>query len=310
MPTIISDFFEDVRKDAEATLAGDGVNVPAGMDVHRTLVEVFHFKQRVLRPMPRTVVWSKELRARQLTADQHTAVGRIARELEQGADTRRRMTKQIRTAGYNDGLLTDWGIHHMHIGEKVGPDGFIERGGPLLFVFVVGGTAYLLDLLDHGAFADEELIEILHGNWPEVMAARLAPGFVPGSLSPKLTSAQRKKMRQKFTFATETKDGTIYVPPGGGIVTSGHSVMAVDEANRILNLVHPAEEWAREHADWMATQIERGVGRRPDELHLRFATWHSMRVGVAIVQERASNVLFAELPPQPGTEPQVWLPTI
>jgi len=142
---------------------------------------VLHFKRRVLRAVPRNVVWSLELRSRTLTSEHRVAVERIARELEEGVDTRPRMTTAIRTAGYNDGLLSDWGIHRLHIGEKPGGDGFfIERDGPLLFIFVVEAVAYLIDLRDHGSFADEDLIEILHRNWPDVLASWIAPGAIPG----------------------------------------------------------------------------------------------------------------------------------
>jgi len=179
----------------------------------------------------------------------------------------------------------------------------------LLFVFVVEPTAYLIDLLHHGSFEDEQLIEILHGNWPSMMATWLAPGAVPDTLSPKLTSAQRKKMRTKFTIATETKDGTIYVPPGGGIMTSGHSQDAVVQANRILNLVHPAEVWVREQADWLAAQVEAVTGARPSELHLVFATWHAMQLGAAVLFETKTGVVLTEVPPLPGTMPWVLVPT-
>ena len=303
MPTVVSNFLEDVRQDSEVTLARDGVALPPGADAHLALIEVFHFKRRILRPMPRNVVWSRELQARALSDDHRLAVERIARELEKGVCTKPRMTKSVRVPGYNDGLLSDWGIHHLHIGEKLGRDGFIERGGPLLFVFVVQATAYLIDLLDHGSFEDEELIEILHGNWPRVMASWLAPGVVPGSLSPKFTSAQRKMMRGKFTIATETRDGTIYVAPGGGIMTSGHSSEAVRQAHRVLNLVHPAKVWVADHAEWIAAQVERATGQPPQELHMRFDTWRSMQMGGAVLWETTSKLVLVGVPPPPGTEP-------
>jgi hypothetical protein len=36
-------------------------------------------------------------------------------------------------------------------------------------------------------------------------------------------------MRRKFAMGTETKDGTIYLPPGGGVMTSGHSMEPSDK---------------------------------------------------------------------------------
>jgi hypothetical protein len=67
-------------------------------------------------------------------------------------------------------------------------------------VFVVGGSALLLDLLDHDSFEDDDLIEIIHENWPEAIRSWRAPGAVPGSLSPVLGPEARKKMRRKFVI--------------------------------------------------------------------------------------------------------------
>jgi hypothetical protein len=61
-------------------------------------------------------------------------------------------------------------------------DGFVTRDGHLLFVFIAGGCAHLLDLLDHESFDDDDLIEIIHENWPEMIAPWRAPRAVPGTL--------------------------------------------------------------------------------------------------------------------------------
>ncbi len=310
MAEIRIDFFEDVRRDSEAALARFGVTLRAGADFQLALIECFHLQRRLIWPRPRRVIWSKEFRARTLTADQRVAVETIVSELEKGVDVLPRMTKSIRKAGSKDGLLTDRGIHHLHIGATVLPNGFVERNGPLLFVFVAGDSVYLLDLLGHHSFEDDDLIEIIHGNWPHVLASCKPPGIVPGSLSSSFGPEHRKKIRGKFTMGTQTKDGTIYVCPGGGVTTSGHSLIAVRQAKSLLNLVRPAEVWVREHADWIGDQIERLAKIRPSELKMQFLTSLTADTGEANVREAQTNVMFNPVPPLDGAWPMPSLTTI
>jgi hypothetical protein len=305
MITVVSDFFEDVRRDSETALAHHGVKLPSGSDVHLAVVECFHLERRLIRPVPRHVLRSRQLLQRVLTEGEREAVQTIVHELEQGVDVRPRMTNTIRKAGYNDGLLTDWGIHHLHLGKAMRPDKFIERTGPLLFLFVVGRSAHLLDLLAHDSFEDDDLVEIIHENWPDVIRPWLAPGFTPGSLSPDWTPESRKMARRKFSLATQTKDGTIYLPPGGGIVTSGHSSEAVKQANALLNLVAPARDWVREQADWIAAQIDRMTGTRPTELRMRFDMSATLMTGRAVVRETTTRVVLMGVPPDPDKRPSV-----
>jgi hypothetical protein len=306
--TVVSSFFDDVRKDSEAALAYHGVHLPPGTSARDAVVECFHLERRLIQPIRRRVVRSKQLQARALSDDEREAIDRIVQELERGVNLTPRMTKSIRKAGYNDGLLTDWGIHHLHLGganDKRDPQ-FVERADPLLFVFVAGATAYLLALLDHKSFEDDDLIEIIHENWPEVIAPRRASGFVPGSLEPLLTPEQRKVMRRKFNMGTQTKDGTIYMPPGGGVMMNGHSFEAVRKAYALLNLVHPAEVWVRENAGWIAAQVERRTGVGPTELHLRFDTAATSALGNAVVTETRTNISLLGVPPPAwATEPDV-----
>ena len=44
------------------------------------------------------------------------------------------LSKRITDLDYNDALLNDCGIHHLHLGIDVDDSGFDTRIGPLLFV--------------------------------------------------------------------------------------------------------------------------------------------------------------------------------
>lgn len=110
-------------------------------------------------------------------------------------------------------------------------------------------------------------------------------------------------LREKFTSMTQVKDGTIYLPPGGGVVASGHSLLAVRRANALLNLVRPAEDWVRENVELIASRIEKLTWVRPTRLRLQFQTELTLAMGRAVIWETTTR---AEIMPD-GPEPIVGI---
>lgn len=69
-----------------------------------------------------------------------------------------------------DLLLSEWGIHHIHFDSN--------RSNKLLFVYIQETSVYFLDVLEHEddegtieTWTNTSLIEIIHRNWPDVIAA-------------------------------------------------------------------------------------------------------------------------------------------
>ncbi len=320
--SVESHFFQDVHDDLERALRHLGVNLPdtsgeshLNGKVRFLCTEFFHQLRRRISAQPRQVLWSKELLARAWVGSERQAVDHVAAELSLGTDATPRMTRSIKKSVREtvaertyDGLLTDWGIHHLHLGSKVESDGFVERRGPLLFVFVKNERVHLLDLLDHHAFTNHRLFQIIHDNWPDAIAEWRIRGAVPGSLSPKHDPAIRRMIRTKLTMGTEATDGTPYLPPGGGVMLSGHSSEADRQACTFLNWVHPAEVWAQDQALWIHGRILLHTGIDLPELRMKFETQLSMNRGQAVVSESRTRVRFVGVPPDTEGNLKVGVP--
>ena len=83
---------------------------------------------------------------------------------------------------------------------------------------------YLLDIRAHGAWTDEDLVEIVHANWPDTIAHSRLRGLT----GPGLSSVQRKNLRDRhMTTGVQVQDGTFYAGIGGGIVGSGDNFRAI-----------------------------------------------------------------------------------
>lgn len=78
-----------------------------------------------------------------------------------------------------DGLLYDWGIHHLHLGLKYEATGFVERTGPVLFAVFRPNDVYFVDVRDHEGWSDKGLLEIINRNWPELLSLYKMEGVIP-----------------------------------------------------------------------------------------------------------------------------------
>lgn len=86
-----------------------------------------------------------------------------------------------------DWLLTDWGIHHFHLGPDLEAKGKkVSRGDRVLFAYLTNTDAYLIDVLPHKkadggvAWADKAILQTLCEEWPSLME----PYEMRGMLAP------------------------------------------------------------------------------------------------------------------------------
>jgi len=159
--------------------------------------------------------------------------------IESGGNITPNLSKLVDRLTNKDSLLNDWGVHHFHLGENL--DGnFIERTGPLLFALVTNDRFYAINVFNHGAWADEEIVEIIHRNWPEVVKPYK---INDASLATQISEEQRLTLRAKNGNSfVSVSDGTVYAPPGGGIVCSGYNVQAVLQTHRQRDLLRTLED--------------------------------------------------------------------
>jgi hypothetical protein len=251
-----------------------GVEVGEREDRQRVLFAFFNFRHRLILARPRRVELSRELSARIGSNEtDRRMIERVREEAERGVELWPRLSRSIRDPFANDHLLNDWGVHHLHVAEVVDDDGFVTRDGPLLFAVVRGDTIYFVERLHHGtqSFATSDLVEILHSNWPQLIAHAKIPALMRADNQ--LTPTERRKVRTSgITSFVQTADGTVYAPMGGGYTTTGLSARVISSAHHLRDCTRAAEEWARGDAqvEWLRDAIFDKTGLRPQELDLEF----------------------------------------
>jgi len=256
---IIIDFISDWIEMLRGQLVHMGYQLGATEQKQRIVMKFFNVRRRRIVQRPRTVLTSKEFSC---PPEHEDALREFNERTTRGEDLTPFQSKWLLDADYNDGLLSDWNIHHFHLSSLADADKpvFRKRTWQLLFAFVTDDSMLLIDVMPHGSWASQRLIEILHSNWPE----RLQRWRVAGVLGSERETSEsdRLMLRKRVIDLTQVRDGTVYAPIGGGSASSGASVDAVEAADRATAVVRGWEEYVRSEAQAIVTAI-RANGREP-----------------------------------------------
>ncbi len=192
----------------------------------------------MISPRPRQIYRSAELNC---PPGLQAGLDTVTEKLKQGEDVKPHLHTRIATdPDYYDGLLDDWGIHHLHLGTKVWKDGFMARTNEVLFVRVTDDAAYVLQVLPHknaidpdlGNWVNSELLKIIHRNWPDSIARYRFPTGI--RLAQSISDRDRQRARPYVALPTEV-DGVVFMPLGGGATTAGVGVETVEICDQITH---------------------------------------------------------------------------
>jgi len=221
----------DFRSDWKEYLSEKLMELGGCYDDGKNLVDntilYFNAVRRKLPSKKRTVNESSQL---QIPVEYIAAYEKIKHIIRNGKDLNPYLSRGTKSLAGNDLLLNEWGIHHLHLGNALNDDGYIERTDNLLYGMFTDDTAYMLQVLNHGAWTNTDLIQIIHDNWPNVLSkCKTVTG------PEHLTSENRKTLRKKHLNVTITvTDGTTYLPPAGGMTSAGNCIFDTFNADRTL----------------------------------------------------------------------------
>lgn len=221
------DFYSDWIAHLKTELTAFGYDTTQ-MQTHEAVAHTFlNLTKRLVRPIPRSV-----LRAQNFSCPPDLVVGltEVERKISAGEDLSPHLSKLLRNPTFNDPLLNDWGIHHVHLGTTLDSDGFVNRTGPVLFARFDGTNAYLIDVLPHGSWSLQRLVKELHDNWPASINRYRLNGVIglATTVSDKDVAVLRKG---NVNAMVDLGGGIVYAPIGGGYSTSGISTDVVIQSD-------------------------------------------------------------------------------
>ena len=233
------------------------ISYDRSMSLQRLTARYFEMTMRGIQPIPRRVHFSDQI---------HTSLGELSRGGESdnsardawgmvfglrqrvvdGVNVNAFLSKNIRKAAGWDGLLWNYGMHHFHLGRETGKDGFMKRSKHHLFAIVDHTDAYFVDVSPHPTrdgigWVSQELLRIVHSNWPNLIEANVIHG-VSGN---ELTDEEMQELRRKNVNYAMNIDGKAIAPLLGGMARDGSSVLCTFSASRLLHELRYHEEVLR-----------------------------------------------------------------
>lgn len=232
------DFYSDWIAHLKTELTAFGYDTMQMQTPEAVAHTFLNLTKRLVRPIPRSV-----LRAQNFSCppDLVTGLTEVERKISAGEDLSPHLSKLLRNPTFNDPLLNDWGIHHVHLGTTLDSDGFVNRTGPVLFARFDGTNAYLIDVLPHSSWSLQRLVKELHDNWPASIN-RYRLNRVIGlstTVSDKDVAVLRKG---NVNTMVDLGGGIVYAPIGGGYSTSGLSTDVVMQSDWCARRIHQMQQ--------------------------------------------------------------------
>jgi hypothetical protein len=140
--------------------------------------------------------------------------------------------KNLNKQRHLDLMLNDWGVHHLHISTQIDPDGFVNRSKqkqadePLLFAFFQQQTAYLIEIMKHGDWTRDHVLEVLATEWPDEGVIYEVKGILGGARSN--TDEERAKLRAAGLSAPFVKIWSLFYASGWNLY-GWHFCQSVDQ---------------------------------------------------------------------------------
>lgn len=286
----------------------------AGLPIDDLVARFFNWLNRLIHSHPRQVLRSQQYIFRQMPPREQVYLERIREEIEAGADLRPRLSRGTIhgfvkgapiTAKKNFGhrrdldlLLNEWNIHHLHLPNILDADGFTRRDPTLdldllLFAIFRDEKAYLLDVLPHGEWTNDRLVEVAVRNWPD---ARL---FVPINgilgVSQAYTQNDRRQLRAAGITTPVHVDGKVFITLTGGLTLAGTATSSTTRAHRLLYALVDLEKKLGADPAHFQPQIKSDGHDHPQnpEFHIIFARTPAWW-GFAVKEEVTGSIIRIE----------------
>lgn len=285
---LVLDFYSDWIEWLRAELERYGYKAPA--DPWDVGVAYFNLLKRLIPVRPRRVHESPTL-----TCPDGVRAGyeEVVRKVRAGEDLRPHLSRNLEKRDFNDLLLNDWGIHHLHLGTEIEEDGFVKRTKHILFARFERDDAYLIDIKEHGPGADpwtdRQLLQTIADTWPTVLAPYECPG-VEADDERMMSTATARKLGFVIPIVI---NGKVYAPTGGGMTTAKVGVVVVRAVVHRAEVVQKLEE-AVVQAKERIFELARGARELHRPLRLRLEVGED-GAAFAVTEDGTLRIMLGQL---------------
>ncbi len=230
-------------------------------------MKYFNFKRRLIQPIKRQIFISKEF-----TCPPELLVGLdiVKTKFINGENITPHLSKNLTNLDFNDSLLNDWGIYHLHLGTQLEANGsgFIERTGPVLFVRIDKEKALFIGVMPHGSWTKQQMIKVIHDNWEASISSYRMKDVIGLVHVP--TDDDIKVMRKHgINSGVEIEPGVVYLPIGGGLTSAKTSIEVSMAIIRYNELLKQLEDLVQNNLQEIGQEVFKKSGRTDETLSIK-----------------------------------------
>lgn len=279
---MVIDLYRDLVEMCSQALAAEGVTVSPGDDPDKVCFGYFNLHRRLIPARPRKVHRADTL----LVPPAHAlAFNALRGKIERGDSLSPHLSRRLKNRDFNDLLLNDWDIHHLHLD----PDGTRE----LIFARFTDDDAYLVALLDHSSWTMHAMLETILRNWPELLTSHRLTGITGDTFTDDEIGTLRSKRANTCIMLS---DRFTYRPMGGGYAASGLNVDVRRTVDIYTAAAEDAQEWVLSNIAELRRKASEKGREIPDDPEFKLVGLEQVDgVAVAHVLEAHAQVVF-EIP--------------
>lgn len=206
-------------------------------NTHKLLTALFNLQDKTVSAKRRRVHISKELRAKEIEQPYNGYLKQIRNKFKNGKNINPHLSTMSVKPYKKDLLLYDWGIHHLHLNNKLNDKGFIERSDYLLFFVLKEDDVYFIDVTKHKLedrteFSQQYLLGIMKNNWSHLLEPFKLKGIT--GLSEEIDDKGYSSLRNSGVATLIEVGGEVFGLIGGGISTAKTNITHTRKADEIL----------------------------------------------------------------------------
>ena len=213
-----------------------------------TLITLYsRLRNRLLLGRKRQVIVHKSLLNNKKYKVYKSKILKLKRALENGSSMRPYLSNKVNELYSVDGLLLDWGMHHLHFTSCYSKD---KRGNDILFIVEEDEKIHFITILTHADFHNTDLLRYIYENCPEVISGYKLVGV--SSPAKALTTSEIRNLRKFDAAYCISFDGNTYAPS----LNKNSNTRLIEAKLQLFNILPALEKRIIEQQNFIFKQLD------------------------------------------------------
>ena len=188
-------------------------------------------------------------------------------------------------------------MHHFHLSRKLDKSGFVERSDYLLFAVVADTEVFFVDVRMHRDPEDllwvrQDLLNIVHSNWPELTDARVLHGVSGNTLK----DEEKRELRRKNINHIPNLGEQAVAPLGWGTNSAGGSTFCRVWGDKLLHEIEQHEKYFYRQPSELRAELEGKGIELPGDMEFQLVLLDSLNPPAELVESlREDHCLSRDL---------------